>query len=139
MTTQNFSKGAFILKKNTEAKQPYHFVLVGPSKKTLLLSENYVNSYGARNGIDSVRINGTEEQNYELKTATDGKFYFDLKAKNHEIIGRGMLHNAEAQRDKDIEDIMKYCENAPLTDETSGNKDGVTTSEPKRNGSNRYA
>ena len=139
MTTQNLSKGAFVLKKNTEVKQPYHFVLIGPNKKTLLLSENYVNSYGARNGIDSVRVNGTEEKNYVSKTATDGRFYFDLKAKNHEIIGRGMFHDTEEQRDKDIKDIMKYCEDAPLIDETSANKDGVTTSEPKRNGSNRYA
>ena len=139
MTTQNLSKGAFILKKNIEADQPYHFVLIGPNKKTLLLSENYVNSYGARNGIDSVRINGTEEKNYDLNIAKDGRFYFDLKAKNHEIIGRGMLHDTKEQRDKDIRDIMKYCEDAPLIDETSGNRDGVITSEPKRNGSNRYA
>ncbi len=137
--TTNLSKGAFILKKNSEAEQPYHFVLVGPNTKTLLLSENYVNSHGARNGIDSVRINGTEEKNYEDRTATDGRFYFVLKAQNHEIIGRGMLHNSAAQRDYDIAEVMKLCKDAILIDETSDNKDGATTSEPNRSGSNRYA
>ena len=133
------SNGAFILKKNPEAHQPYHFVLVGPNGKTLLLSENYTTSHAARSGIDSVRLNGDNDKNYIRKQATDGRYYFDLKAQNHEIIGRGMFHKTEAERDHDIEEIKKYCKNAVLVDETSGNLDGATTSEPQRGGSNRYA
>ncbi|MFT5835633.1 MAG: hypothetical protein ACI9RG_000526 [Sulfurimonas sp.] len=137
--SHNFSKGAFVLKKNPDVEQPYHFVLVGPNQNTLLLSENYVNSHGARNGIDSVRLNGDDESNYEGRVTTDDRFYFVLKAKNYEIIGRGMFHKTEQQRDLDIKDVMKHCRDAILVDETSEDEGGATTSEPNRNGSNRYA
>jgi uncharacterized protein YegP (UPF0339 family) len=139
MSKNKYAKGAFILKKNDEAEQPYHFVLVGPNGDTLLVSENYVNSYGARNGIDSVRLNGIDEDNFERKTATDGRFYFVLKAQNHEIIGRSMFHKNAAQRDHDISEVMRLCKDAVLVDETTENSDGAPTSEPERKGSNRYA
>lgn len=139
MSTYHNPKGAFVLKKNAEAHQPYHFVFVGPNEKTLLLSENYTSSHGARSGIDSVRLNGDDEKSFTRKTAEDGRFYFVLKAKNHEPIGRGMFHKTEAERDHDIKEIMRLCNGAVLIDETGENSDGVSTSEPKRSGSNRYA
>lgn len=138
MSTHHNPKGAYVLRKNKEAHQPYHFVLLDPNGKTLLLSENYTTSHAARTGIDSVRLNGSDEKNYVREIAVDGRFYFVLKAKNHEIIGRGMFHKTEAERDHDIKEIMRLCENAVLIDEADGNG-GVSTSEPKRSGSNRYA
>lgn len=139
MSNKHYPKGAFILKKNPEAKQPYHFVLVGPNAKTLLLSENYVNSYGARKGIDSVRLNGVDDENYERKVAEDGRHYFVLKAANGEPIGRGMFHNNKAQMEHDISEIKRICKDAILVDETTENGDGAPNSEAHRGGSNRYA
>ena len=51
-------------------------------------SQGYADKKGAENGIASVGKNGTDEYNFEKKEASNGKFYFVLKAGNGQIIGQ---------------------------------------------------
>ena len=132
--------GYFELTKNPSAQQEYHFTLRGPNEKALLSSESYTSSDGARNGIKSVRENGTNLANFEKRIAGDGSYYFVLKAKNNETIGTSPMYQTEAQRNHAIDDVMKYVKLAVLVDHTvPANNGGATTSQPHRSRSNHYA
>lgn len=133
--------GYYELSKNSEAKQPYHFTLKAPNHEVILLSENYTNSSGVRNGIDSVRLNGTDESRYERKISKSDQPFFVLKARNGEPIGLSEMYSSESARDHGIKSVMKYCETAILIDHTVDNDglDGAVTSKPQRSRSNQYA
>ena len=45
----------------------------------------------ATNGIQSVQRNCSDDARYELKEAANGKFFFNLKAANHQIIGTSLM------------------------------------------------
>ncbi|HQZ03863.1 MAG TPA: YegP family protein [Thauera sp.] len=68
-------------------KGEFHFKLLNTDGKTLLRSEGYNAKASCTNGIDSVRKNATDEKRYDLKTASDGRPYFNLKASNGQVIG----------------------------------------------------
>jgi Uncharacterized conserved protein len=48
---------------------------------------------------------------YEIKEAKNGKFHFNLKASNGQVIGTSQLYASEASCKNGIESVMK---NAPL-------------------------
>lgn len=132
--------GYFELTKNPSARQEYHFTLRGPNEKALLSSESYTSSDGARNGIKSVRENGTNLANFDKQIAKDGSFYYELIAQNNKSIGTSPMYKTEAQRDHAIDDVMKYVKLAVLVDHTVPAKNGgATTSQPHRSRSNHYA
>ncbi|MFP4161070.1 MAG: YegP family protein [Ectothiorhodospira sp.] len=80
----------------------YRFTLKGEDRKTLLTSETYKEKGSAENGIESVRKNCGHEERYERKTASNGRFFFNLKAGNHQIIGTSPMHATEADREAAI-------------------------------------
>lgn len=71
--------------------------------ETVLSSQGYTSKPNASRGVLSVIDNGDETVRYEVLQATDGQFYFRLKAANGEIIGRSEMYisksNAERGRD----------------------------------------
>ncbi|MCK2087400.1 YegP family protein [Thauera aromatica] len=68
-------------------KGEYHFKLLDSGGKTLLRSEGYNAKASCTNGIESVRRNAVDDARYDLKSASDGRPYFNLKASNGQIIG----------------------------------------------------
>ena len=77
--------GWFELSKSSDNQ--FRFVLKAGNGETILTSELYTSKASAEKGIASVRSNSPQEERYEKKTASNGKFYFNLKAANHQIIG----------------------------------------------------
>ncbi|WP_415405700.1 YegP family protein [Sulfurovum sp. CS9] len=111
------AKGYFVLIKS-EAKQPFHFVLKAANHETIFTSENYASKDGALNGIDSVKKNATDTENYEVRTAKNGKPYFILKAKNHQIIGQSQFYASEQSCKNGIESVMNNAPDADVKDQT---------------------
>ncbi len=109
MTTDT-TDGYYILTKNVNAKQPYHFVLKAPNHETILSSENYVSKSGAINGIESVRANGLLKERFEKSRANEA--YFVLKASNGEIIGTSEMYSSDSACNNGITAVIKY---APTT------------------------
>lgn len=58
-------------------------------------------------GINSVKKNSSEDARHERKQSKDGKFQFNLKASNGQIIGTCELYETEASREKGIESVKK--------------------------------
>ena len=56
--------------------------------------------------------NSPDEARYERKEAKNGKFYFNLKAGNHQIIGTSQMYATQASCDAGIASVKN---NGPTT------------------------
>ena len=83
----------------------FHFVLKAANTETILTSQLYIEKSSARNGITSVQANCAVDNNYEQKDSKNEKFYFNLKAPNHQIIGTSQMYTTAQSRDKGIESV----------------------------------
>jgi uncharacterized protein len=70
----------------------WYFELETADGRVLLQSEAYVNRTGALNGIESVRANGRDPDQYTLETGGAGTWYYGLTAKNGQEIGESPLY-----------------------------------------------
>ena len=93
-------------------KGQYSFVLKAGNAETILRSEQYETKASAENGIASVQKNSPSEERFERKDASDGRFYFNLKAANHQIIGTSQMYKDSAGRDNGIQSVQT---NGPST------------------------
>ncbi len=73
----------------------YFFNLLAGNGQTILQSEMYSSRSAAENGIASVQQNSAEDGQYECKESSNGKPYFVLKAKNHQVIGQSQMYESE--------------------------------------------
>lgn len=92
--------GWFELSKSKDAQ--FRFVLKTWDGGIVLVSELYTSKAAAQNGIASVQSNSPQDEHYERKTAVNGKFYFTLKAANHQVIGTSEMYATEALREEGI-------------------------------------
>jgi hypothetical protein len=92
--------GWFELKSNDKGE--FSFSLHGGNAEIILRSEQYASNAAAENGIASVQKNAADEARYERKDASDGRFYFNLKAANHQVIGTSQMYKTAAARDEGI-------------------------------------
>lgn len=102
--------GKFELNKNDKGQ--FSFVLKAANGEVILRSEQYESKSSAENGIASVQKNSPSDDRYERKDATNGKFFFNLKAANHQVIGTSQMYATAASRDAGIESVKK---NGPST------------------------
>jgi uncharacterized protein YegP (UPF0339 family) len=100
----------FELKKSGDK---FHFVLKSGNGQVILSSQMYASKSGAMNGIESVQKNCGEDKCFEKKTAKNGKFHFNIKSTNGQIIGSSQMYAAEAGMNNGIESVRK---NAPGAD-----------------------
>ena len=108
--------GWFELSKSSNDQ--FRFVLKAGNGEIILTSELYTTKAAAENGIASVRTNSPLDERYEKKTATNGKFYFNLKAGNHQVIGSSQLYASEASRDKGIPSVKTNGASETVKDNT---------------------
>lgn len=108
--------GKFILKKRANGE--FQFNLKANNHETILTSEGYSSKAMCKNGIDSVRINSQEDNNYDKRTSINGKYYFNLKAANGEIIGTSELYERSFGRDNGIASVKSNAPDAEIEDIT---------------------
>ena len=97
----------------------YRFVLKAGNAEIILTSELYKAKASAKNGIESVQTNSSDDAKYERLVAKNGKPYFNLKAANHQIIGTSQFYANEASRDKGIESVKNNGSSDQIKDLTS--------------------
>lgn len=98
--------GCFELKANDKGQ--YAFSLKAANGESILRSETYESKASAENGIASVQKNSADDARYERKDASDGRFYFTLKAGNHQVIGTSQMYKTAAARDAGIESVKTH-------------------------------
>lgn len=95
--------GWFELSKSSDNQ--FRFVLKAGNGETILTSELYKTKSAAENGIASVQTNSPLDERYEHKTAANGKFHFNLKAANHQVIGSSQLYATAQSRETGIASV----------------------------------
>ncbi|WP_337172356.1 YegP family protein [Gemmatimonas aurantiaca] len=96
----------------------FRFVLKAGNAETILTSELYKARASAQNGIASVQTNSGQDERYEKKTASNGKFYFNLKAANSQVIGTSQMYASEASRDNGIASVKTNGSSTEVKDQT---------------------
>ena len=87
-------------------KGQYSFVLKAGNAETILRSEQYETKAAAENGIASVQKNSPLAERFDSKDSSDGRFYFNLKAGNHQVIGTSQMYKTTAGRDNGIASVQ---------------------------------
>lgn len=100
--------GKFVIKKGTNDE--YHFNLKARNGEIILSSESYSTKYACTNGIKSVMENAPDDSRYDKHTASDNKYYFNLKAGNAQVIGTSEMYETSSGRDLGIDSVKR---NAP--------------------------
>jgi uncharacterized protein YegP (UPF0339 family) len=108
--------GKFVITKRSNGE--YQFNLKADNGQTILSSEGYSSKSGATNGIESVKKHAPADSNYDRKTSSNGKYYFNLKASNGQIIGTSEMYESESGRENGIESVKKNAPTATTDDQT---------------------
>ncbi|MCB9930033.1 MAG: YegP family protein [Alphaproteobacteria bacterium] len=96
----------------------FRFRLKAGNGQNILASEGYKQRASAENGIASVKTNAPHDARYERKDTKAGKFMFNLKATNGQVIGTSESYESEAGRDNGIESVKTNAPDAPTEDLT---------------------
>jgi len=96
----------------------YYWTLQGNNNETLLTSETYNTKEAANNGTESARKNTPYDERYVRKTASNGQFFFVLRAVNNETLGTSEMYTAASGRDSGIAACKKVGPTAPTVDLT---------------------
>lgn len=109
--------GKFVVtsRKNGE----FQFVLKAGNGQVILSSQGYEAKSSCLNGIESVRKNSLEDLSFERKESSNGKPFFNLKAKNGQIIGTSEMYESAAACENGIESVKKNAPDALVDDQTA--------------------
>ena len=94
----------------------FRFRLKASNGQNIMASEGYKAKSGCTNGIESVKKNAPDDSRYERKEAKSGKFIFNLKAGNNQVIGTSQSYTTKASRDDGIESVKKNAPEAKVAD-----------------------
>lgn len=103
------SMGKFLISRRSNGE--YQFNLKADNGQTILTSEGYSSKNNCQNGIESVKKNSPTDSNYDRKTSSNNKYYFNLKASNSQVIGTSEMYETESSRESGVDSVKK---NAPI-------------------------
>lgn len=102
----------------TSADGQFKFVLKAGNGEIILSSELYKAKASAENGIASVQTNCGADERYERNTASNGKFYFNLKAANSQVIGTSQMYASTDSREGGISSVKTNGTSTTIKDNT---------------------
>jgi uncharacterized protein YegP (UPF0339 family) len=102
----------------SEKADKYYFRLKAKNGQIILSSQGYAGKPGCKNGIESVKTNAADDANFERKEAANGKFHFNLLAKNKQIIGSSQMYSTKAGMENGIESVKTNAPQATIEDLT---------------------
>ena len=103
--TADDAPGAFELFKGKDGQ--WYFRLKSANHEIVLASEGYTRKWNAKKGIASVENNGIDLSNYQLKEANDGRWYFNLRAKNYQGIGTSQMYSQKSNAVRGADDVRE--------------------------------
>ena len=108
--------GKFVISKRKNGE--FQFNLVAGNGEIILTSEGYASKPSCMNGVKSVMKNATEVKRFESKVAKNGKFHFNLKASNGQVIGSSEMYDSQGTCENGIESVKKNVVGAKIEDKT---------------------
>jgi len=107
--------GKFVIKAAKNGQ--FHFNLKAENGQVILSSEQYTTKSACHNGISSVKENAILNERFDSKQSSNGKFYFNLKAKNGQIIGTSEMYESASGRDNGINSVKKNAPDSQVIEE----------------------
>ena len=108
--------GKFVISQRKNGE--YQFNLKAGNGQVILSSEGYAAKASCNNGIESVRTNSADDARFDRQMSTNGKYFFNLKASNGQVIGSSQMYESEASRENGIESVKTNAPDATVEDET---------------------
>src|SRR5574344_1973640 len=99
----------------------FYFNLKSDSDEVILTSEMYASLKACENGVASVKKNASEEAHFSVANSENGKFYFNLKAGNHQVIGTSKMYESEDAAKESGASVMKDALEAEVVSEVVEN------------------
>lgn len=109
--------GKFVI--TTRKNGEYQFSLKAGNGQEILGSEGYTTKAACQNGIESVKKNSQDDARFERLESKNGKWYFNLKATNGQIIGTSEMYESASSRDNGIESVKKNAPDADVDDQSA--------------------
>lgn len=106
--------GKFVIKQVTTG---YRYNLKADNGQVILTSETYTSKAACLNGVDSVKTNSKQDSNYDRRTSTNNKYYFNLKAGNGQIIGTSEMYETISGRENGIDSVKSNAPSASVAEE----------------------
>jgi uncharacterized protein YegP (UPF0339 family) len=78
----------------------YYFSMTAGNGQNVLRSQGYTTLASAQNGIASVVANGNDKRQFDVAQATNGDWFFNLRAANNEIIGTSELYASKTNAER---------------------------------------
>lgn len=107
--------GKFVISKRKNGE--FQFNLKAGNGQTILASEGYSTKAACENGVESVKKNASDDSKYERKESAGGKFHFNLKAGNNQVIGSSEIYESAAGMENGIESVKKNAPDATVEEE----------------------
>lgn len=108
--------GKFVITKRKNGE--FQFNLQAGNGQVILTSEGYASKPSCMNGVKSVMKNASEAKRFDSKVAKNGKFHFNLKATNGQIIGSSEMYESQASCENGIASVKKNAPDATIDDKT---------------------
>lgn len=108
--------GKFVITKRKNGE--FQFNLLAGNGQVILASEGYASKPSCMNGVKSVIKNAGDVKRFESKVAKNGKYHFNLKATNGQVIGSSEMYESQANCDNGIASVKKNAPGAIIDDQT---------------------
>ena len=95
------------------------FRLKSGNGQVILASEGYKRKASCMNGVESVRKNSQSDDRFERKETKSGKWMFNLRARNGQVIGTSETYESAKSRDNGIASVAKNAPGAKVDDQTA--------------------
>ena len=106
----------FVITKRSNGE--FQFNLKAGNGEGILASEGYTTKAACEGGIESVRKNSQDNSKFEKKESSNGKYFFNLKATNGQIIGTSEMYESSSGRDNGIASVQKNAPDATVDDQS---------------------
>lgn len=94
----------------------HRFRLKAGNGENILASEGYKSKSSCKNGIASVKKNCLDEKCFAVSTTKSGKHRFNLKSRNHQVIGVSQSYETEASCKNGIESVRRTAPDAAVVE-----------------------
>ncbi|HSH44063.1 MAG TPA: YegP family protein [Arenicellales bacterium] len=101
-----------------DKKGEYRFRLKSSNGENILGSEGYKRKSSAVNGAASVEKNCADASCFIKNKTPGGKYRFNMKSRNHKVIGVSQNYNSEAACDNGIQAVARAAKGAKIVDLT---------------------
>ncbi len=103
---------------NRSTDDQFYFNLKAGNGQVILTSERYTAKANAQNGIESVKLNASQDDRFDRRQSSADQPYFVLKAGNGEVIGTSEMYSAPDAMENGIDSVKTNGPIASVTDLT---------------------